>query len=335
MSPVAENPATLIESGFASRASTHKSRTSRKSSQKFDSCSLHSLGQLPKRADERNRLVRSLQPKGSLNATSDHRAQHWVAKTRQVRRGPISQPPSGPSGSLSGPSGSPRSPAEPHPPSLAWVETPLPLGPLPPPPGPLDAKHSKRAQGAVFIGTHSPVRSEPSSPPPGSPPCAGGHRNGRGPPVRSRRHTTSSVPLGLSPELCPSPNLRPTSDRRPRSALKAATDHSLPHLPFFLLFEFVLDMADAWPPRRKPAKHTQGNSDNAKKYRVGLGLAGGLGGRAEKAGHSADDELPLEPEPSKTLPPQCDPADTSISRSLLHKGSNRRSECARAIRKTT
>jgi hypothetical protein len=52
LSPMAENPATLIESGFASRASTHKSKTSRKASQKFDSCSLHSLGQLPKRADE-------------------------------------------------------------------------------------------------------------------------------------------------------------------------------------------------------------------------------------------------------------------------------------------
>ena len=68
------------------------------------------------------------------------------------------------SGPLSGPSGSPRSPAEPHPPSLAWVETPLPLGPLPPPPGPLNAKHSKRARGAVFNGTHSPVRYSQSSP---------------------------------------------------------------------------------------------------------------------------------------------------------------------------
>ena len=57
------------------------------------------------------------------------------------------------------------------------------------------------------------------------------HKTGRGPPVRSRLHTTSSVPLGLSLELCPSPNLRPTSDRRPRSALKAATDQTLLHLP--------------------------------------------------------------------------------------------------------
>ena len=132
-------------------------------------------------------------------------------KTRQVRRGPISQPLSGPSGSLSGPSGSPRSPAEPHPPSLAWVETPLPLGPLPPPPGPLNAKHSKRAHGAVYYGTHSPVRSEPSSPPPGSPQRAGGHpaiAPGADLHVRSRRVTTSFVPLELSSELCPSPNLQ-------------------------------------------------------------------------------------------------------------------------------
>ena len=40
----------------------------------------------------------------------------------------------------------------------------LPLGPLPPPPGPLNAKHSKRARGAVFNGTHSPVRYSQSSP---------------------------------------------------------------------------------------------------------------------------------------------------------------------------
>ena len=146
-----------------------------------------------------------------------------------------------------------------------------------------------------------------------------------------------SEPVGLCTELCPSPNLRPTSDRRPRSALKAATDHSLRHLPFFLLFEFVPVMADAWPPGRKPAKHTQGNSDNATKYRVGLGLAGGwpLGGRAETTGHSADDEPPLEPEPSKSLPPQGDPADTSIARSLPTKGTNRCSERARVSRKTT
>ena len=125
-------------------------------------------------------------------------------KTRQARRGPISGP-------LSGPSGSPRSPAEPHPPSLAWVETPLPLGPLPLPPGPLNAKHSKRAQGAVFNGTHSPARSEPSSPPPGSPQRAGGHPSiapGAELHVRSRRVTTSfcavgaklrAVPLAKSP----------------------------------------------------------------------------------------------------------------------------------------
>ena len=91
----------------------------------------------------------------------------------------------------------------------------LPLGPLPHPHGPSHAKHSstgKRAHGAVFNGTRSPVRPAPSSPPPGSPLCADGHRTGRGPgspsPVRSRRLTTSSVPLGLCSELCPSPNLR-------------------------------------------------------------------------------------------------------------------------------
>ena len=112
-----------------------------------------------------NRFDRRLQPIGSQEATSVHQTQHWFTesnisspnatqgcKTRQVGRVPISGPPSGPSGS-------PQSPAEPHPPSLAWVETPLPLGPLPLPPGPLDAKHSKRALGAVFNGTHRPVRS--------------------------------------------------------------------------------------------------------------------------------------------------------------------------------
>jgi hypothetical protein len=133
-------------------------------------------------------------------------------KTRQVRPGPVSGP-------LSVPSGSPRSPAEPHPPSLAWVETPLPLGPLPPPPGPLNAKHCKRAQGAVFNGTHSPVRSEPSSPPPGSPQRGGGHpaiAPGAVLHVRSRRVTTSfcavgaklrAVPLAKSP-----PNFRPQAE---------------------------------------------------------------------------------------------------------------------------
>ena len=112
-----------------------------------------------------NRFVRRLQRIGSQEATSVHQTQHWFTEsntsspnatqgciTRQVGRDPISVPPSGPSGR-------PRSPAEPHPPSLAWVETPLPLGPLPLPPGPLDAKHSKRALGAVFNGTHRPVRS--------------------------------------------------------------------------------------------------------------------------------------------------------------------------------
>ena len=153
-----------------------------------------------------NRLVPGLQPKGSLKATSVHRMQHSVAKhdwfvlqfterntgLQQVCRGPISGP-------MSGPSGSPRSPAEPHPPSLAWVETPLPLGPLPPPPGPLNAKHSKRAQGAVFNGTHSPVRSEPSSPPPGSPQRGGGHpaiAPGAVLHVRSRRVTTRFCAVG-------------------------------------------------------------------------------------------------------------------------------------------
>ncbi|MFN9940806.1 MAG: hypothetical protein ACK56I_15145, partial [bacterium] len=71
--------------------------------------------------------------------------------------------------------------------------------------------------------------------------------------------------------------------------------------------------------RTQACQTWQGNSDNATKYRVGLGLAGGwpLGGRAEKAGHRAGDEPPLEPEPSKSLPPQGDPADTSIASSLL------------------
>ena len=76
-----------------------------------------------------NRFVRRLQPIGSQEATSVHQSQHWFTesnisspnatqgcKTRQVGRDPISVPPSGPFGS-------PRSPAEPHPPSLAWVET--------------------------------------------------------------------------------------------------------------------------------------------------------------------------------------------------------------------
>jgi hypothetical protein len=93
--------------------------------------------------------------------------------------------------------------AGPHPPSLAWVETPLPLGPLPLPPGPLNAKHSKRAQGAVFNGTHSPVRSEPSSPTPGSSLCAGGSRTWRGPPVRSRRLTTNLSRWGYAPSCAP------------------------------------------------------------------------------------------------------------------------------------
>jgi hypothetical protein len=52
-----ENPATLIESGFASRASTHKKKNKSQTSQKFDSCSLHSLGQLPMRADESESVV--------------------------------------------------------------------------------------------------------------------------------------------------------------------------------------------------------------------------------------------------------------------------------------
>ena len=152
-----------------------QSKTSRKSSQKFDSCSQHSLGQLPERADESESVGSNLrtpdwnisspkatqvhrkQPRVSnQKATSVHRTQHRVAKHDRFVVAI--------SGPLSGPSGSPRSPAEPHPPSLAWVETPLPLGPLPPPPGPLNAKHSKRARGAVFNGTHSPVRYSQSSP---------------------------------------------------------------------------------------------------------------------------------------------------------------------------
>ena len=147
-------------------------------SQKFDSCSLHSLGQLPMRADESESVgfrIRNLKvPRKQLRFTE--------CNTGLQNTTGSSWPISGP---LSGPSGSPRSPTEPHPPSLAWVETPLPLGPLPLPPGPLNAKHSKRAQGAVFNGTQSPVRSEPSSPPPGSPLREGGHpahRTGRGPP---------------------------------------------------------------------------------------------------------------------------------------------------------
>ena len=102
-------------------------------SQKFDSCSLHSLGQLPMRADESEsdgpRFATIKVPRKQLQFTEcDTGLQITTGsyfsspnatqgcKTRPVRRGPISGP-------LSGPSGSPRSPAEPHPPSLAWVET--------------------------------------------------------------------------------------------------------------------------------------------------------------------------------------------------------------------
>ena len=57
-----------------------QSKTSRKTSQKFDSCSLHSLGQLPMRADESESVGTGLQPRGSQKATSVHRMQHRVAK---------------------------------------------------------------------------------------------------------------------------------------------------------------------------------------------------------------------------------------------------------------
>jgi hypothetical protein len=116
------------------------------------------------------------------------------------------------------------------------TELALPLGPLPPPPGPLNAKHSKRAQGAVFNGTHSPVRSEPSSPPPGSPQRDGGHpaiAPGAVLHVRSRRVTTSfcavgaklrAVPLAKSP-----PNFRPKAE-----VGAASGDRPLLTLPSFL-----------------------------------------------------------------------------------------------------
>ena len=214
----------------------------------------YSLGQLPERADDVKSVVSQKQPNVAkhdlLGRASSPGSPPTLTFCRASISGPqplaVSQhqnriPVRSRTRASIGPSGSPRSPAEPHPPSLAWVETPLPLGPLPLPPGPLNAKHSKRAQGAVFNGTHSPVRSEPSSPTPGSSLCAGGSRTWRGPPVRSRRLTTKSEPVGLCTELCPSPNLRPTSDRRPRSALQAATDHSLPYPHFFLPSEYVLD----------------------------------------------------------------------------------------------
>jgi len=214
-------------------------------SQKFDSCSLHSLGQLPKRADVSeigwftvcNLKVPRKQHRftecntGLQNTTGSYFSSPNATqgcKPRQVRRGPTLR-----TTVRSGPSGSPRSPAEPHPPSLAWVETPLPLGPLPLPPGPLNAKHSKRAQGAVFNGTHSPVRSEPSSPPPGSPQRAGGHRTGRGPPrpVPASHDKfcavgakLRAVPLAKSP-----PNFRPKAE-----VGAASGDRPLLTLPSFL-----------------------------------------------------------------------------------------------------
>ena len=126
------------------------------------------------------------------------------------------------SGPLSGPSGSPRSPAEPHPPSLAWVETPLPLGPLPPPPGPLNAKHSKRARGAVFNGTHSPVRYSQSSPIRAELDTARVSTARRRPSHRAR--TSRPVPaahdkfsaVGAKPRAVPlaksPPNFRPTAE---------------------------------------------------------------------------------------------------------------------------
>jgi hypothetical protein len=53
------------------------------------------------------------------------------------------------------------------------------------------------------------------------------------------------VPLELSSELCPSPNLRPTSDRRPRSVLKATADqstHNLAHLGPSSPFAFTVNI---------------------------------------------------------------------------------------------
>ena len=81
------------------------------------------------------------------------------------------------------------------------------------PPGPLNAKHSKRAQGAVFNGTHRPVRSEPSSPLRCRPGLHTGSELAAIAPgadlhVRPRRVTTSFVPLEQSSELYPSSNLR-------------------------------------------------------------------------------------------------------------------------------
>ena len=127
-----ENPATLIESGFASRASTHKSKTSRKI-RKSSTAARYTLSANSRCEQMRaNRLVpacnlqvprKQLQfsecNTGLQNTTGSYFSSQNATqrcKTRQSRRGPISGP-------LSGPSGSPRSPAEPHPPSLAWVET--------------------------------------------------------------------------------------------------------------------------------------------------------------------------------------------------------------------
>ena len=226
-------------------------------SQKFDSCSLHSLGRHPMRADVsdsvgsrfRNLKVprRQLQSAecntGLQNTTgANFRSPNATqgCKTRQVRRTPISGP-------LSGPSGSPQSPAEPHPPSLAWVETPLPLGPLPLPPGPLNAKHSKRAQGAVFYGTHRHVRSEPSSPPPGSPLQAGGHRPGRGPPrpvpASHDKYCAFGAKLRAVPLAKSPPNFRPQAEDGAESDGRPLPTPPFTHLSFFSFFILCLDDA--------------------------------------------------------------------------------------------
>ena len=70
----------------------------------------------------------------------------------------------------------------------------------------------KRAHGARFkslmvlaVASDLPRARLPA--PPATPQCAGGSCTGRGPPVRSRGLTTSSVPVGLCTELYPSPNL--------------------------------------------------------------------------------------------------------------------------------
>ena len=109
----------------------------------------YSLGQLPERADDVKSVVSQKQPNVAKHDLLGRASSPGSPPTLTFCRASISGPqPSAVSQHQNripvrsrtrasiGPSGSPRSPAEPHPPSLAWVETPLPLGPLPPPPGP-------------------------------------------------------------------------------------------------------------------------------------------------------------------------------------------------------